>query len=253
MKSSYKINLILLIILTSGFGFICLSGINHIFFVKINSFTAYANPIIWSNLTFMGDTLTASAFMLLFIRKRPDLVWSGIIATIVATLIVNILKYYLDIPRPPAIFDNNTINIIGPVLYKHSFPSGHAVTIFTLTGILMFYFRSLFLRISLILLALLIGISRIAVGVHWPVDVLAGAGLGSLCSMIGVYCVTKLGWNKIRPVQIVTGFILISSTFYLLLFYDCKYEQAVYLQYFFAASVLVIGIREYYLLLTTRR
>jgi membrane-associated phospholipid phosphatase len=158
----------------------------------------------------------------------------------------------LDIPRPPAIFDKSTINIIGPVLYKHSFPSGHTVTIFTLTGLLMFYFRSVLVRISLIILALLIGISRIAVGVHWPADVLAGAGLGTLCSITGVYCVSKLGWNKIRTLQIVTGFILISATFYLLLFYDSKYEQAVFLQYFIAVSVLVAGIREYYLFLTNR-
>jgi membrane-associated phospholipid phosphatase len=187
--------------------------------------------------------------MLLFIRKRPDLIWSGIIATLIATLIVNIIKLYFDIPRPPATIDRNLIFVIGPSLYRHSFPSGHTVTIFALAGILMFYFRSFLSRLGMILLAFLVGISRIAVGVHWPADVLAGAALGIVCAMTGVFIVTKLGWNRNKSVQLITGFLLILLDLDLMIFYDSKYEQAIYLQSFIAFTVLVAGIREYYLLL----
>jgi membrane-associated phospholipid phosphatase len=132
---------------------------------------------------------------------------------------------------------------------RRSFPSGHTVTIFTLTGILIFYFRSLIVRISLIFLALAVGISRIAVGVHWPADVLAGAALGTLFATAGVYFVTKLGWDRFRTIQIIVGFVLILVCFYLLFFYNCKYSDAIYLQYFLASAVLAAGAREYYLLL----
>jgi membrane-associated phospholipid phosphatase len=222
---------------------------NKALFLGINSLGSNINPFIWANLTFLGDTMTACAIMLLFIRKRPDLIWSGIIATLIATLIVNIIKSYFDIPRPPATIDRNLIFIVGPSLYRHSFPSGHTVTIFALTGILMFYFRSLLSRLGMILLAFLVGISRIAVGVHWPADVLAGAALGIVCATTGVFIVTKLGWNMNKTVQLITGFLLILLDLDLMIFYDSKYEQAIYLQSFIAFTVLVAGIREYYLLL----
>jgi membrane-associated phospholipid phosphatase len=237
------------VIFLLGLAFVIITGINKVLFININSFAATVYPFIWANLTFLGDTLTAVVLMLLFVRTRPDLIWSGIVAAIIATLISNVLKLYFNIPRPPAIISKDVINIIGPVLFSHSFPSGHTVTIFTLAGIMIFYFKSIFVRISLILLALLIGISRIAVGVHWPADVLAGAALGIFSAMTGVFIVTKLGWNRNKAVQLAIGFLLILSDFYLLIFYDCKYEQAIYLQSLLAFTVLVAGIREYYLLI----
>lgn len=249
MKTGYKFNLTLFIVFLVCFSLVVVTGINKALFIDINSLGAYLYPFIWASLTFLGDTLTSSVILILFIRKRPDLVWAGIIAAIIAVLVVNLLKSFSDIPRPPAIIDKSIINIIGPALYVHSFPSGHTITIFTLTGILMFYFRSLLFRLGMVFLALLIGISRIAVGVHWPADVLAGAALGILFATIGVYTVTKFKWNTERPLQLITGFVLIASNIYLLFFYDCKYEQAIYFQYFFSSAVLVAGVREYYLLL----
>jgi membrane-associated phospholipid phosphatase len=249
MKDGYKLNLTLFIVFLVCFSLVVTTGINKALFMDINSLGAYLYPFIWANLTFLGDTFAGSVIMILFIRKRPDLVWAGIIAVIIAALAVNLLKSLSDIPRPPAIIDKSLINIIGPSLYVHSFPSGHTTAIFTLTGILMFYFRSMILRLCMVFLALLIGISRIAVGVHWPADVLAGAALGILFATAGVYAVTRFGWNSARPLQLITGFVLIAANIFLLFFYDSRYEQAIYLQYLFSSAVLVAGVREYYLLL----
>ena len=249
MKSPYKINIFLSVIFLLCLVFVLLTGTNQTLFIHINTLAVYSNSFIWANLTFLGDSLTACVFMLLFIRKRPDLVWSGIVASLIATLIVNTIKFFFNLPRPPAIIDSNLINIIGPSLFHHSFPSGHTVTIFTLAGILMFYFRSFFPRFLLIIIALLVGLSRIAVGVHWPEDVLAGAVIGIFCALAGVIIVTKQEWNRMRSAQLIIGFLLILSDFYLLFFYDCEYKQAIYLQSLLAFTVLVAGIREYYLLL----
>jgi membrane-associated phospholipid phosphatase len=252
MKSPYRFNLIFIAVFLLCLTLVILTGINKTLFIAVNSFGQHFYSFIWENLTFLGDTLAACAIMVLFIRKRPDLIWSGILATLMATIIVNIIKSYFDIPRPPVIIDNDIISVIGPALSRHSFPSGHTVTIFALAGILVFYFRTIFSRISIILLALMVGISRIAVGVHWPEDVLAGAPLGILCATTGVYLVTKLGWNRNKTLQLIVGFLLIISIIYLLIFYDCQYEQAIYLQVIFALTLLGTGIREYYLLVKNR-
>lgn len=249
MRSPYKIHLALFIAFIICMAIVFITGINKALFLYINSSSSYIYPFFWANLTFLGDTLPACLMMLLFIRKKPDLVWSALIATLIATVVVNILKYYITSPRPPSVIDKNMINIIGPALFSHSFPSGHTVTIFTLAGLFVFYFRSVYLRLFMVFLAILIGISRIAVGVHWPSDILAGAALGLFCATGGVYIVERVGWKRKKSAQLIIGFLLILCAFYLLLFYDCRYEQAVYLQSFMAISVLIAGSREYYFLL----
>lgn len=249
MNTPYKINLTLIIIFLMGFAFVILSGTNKSLFLNINSSGTTISPFLWSNLTFLGDTLPACVIMLVFIRKRPDLVWAGLLAGTVAAIISTSLKYFTGILRPPAIIDSGLIHITGPMLLHHSFPSGHTVTIFTLTGILIFCFRSLFARISLIFIAMLVGISRIDVGVHWPADVLAGAALGTICATAAVCIVSKLGWKNARGIQIIVGTLLILADFYLLFFYDCKYPHAIYLQYAFAFAVMVAGAREYFLII----
>jgi hypothetical protein len=97
---SQRLNLILLLVLLCIFIIVSSAGIDKSIFLGINSFKFQSDSFIWSNLTFLGDTLPVCAIMILFLRKMPDLVWSGIISTIIATLIVNVLKHYLDVPRP---------------------------------------------------------------------------------------------------------------------------------------------------------
>jgi membrane-associated phospholipid phosphatase len=252
MAAPYRINLIMSLAFFMVLAFILITGINKELFILINTFAGNTWSFAWENLTLLGDTMVAIVILVLFIRKRADLVWAGIISAIIGTLIVNLLKVYLNVPRPPSLIDKNVINIFGPTLFARSFPSGHTVTIFSMAGILMFYFRSWFIRLGLILLALSTGISRIAVGAHWPSDVAAGGAIGCLCAVTGIFIVTKLGWKGFKPLQITIGFTLIILNLYFLFFYDCKYEQAIYLQYALSSAILVAGIREVYLLLGER-
>jgi membrane-associated phospholipid phosphatase len=249
MRKAYTINLVIFIATFLCFALILLTGTNESIFVMINSTAAWFSPFIWANITFLGDTLAACSVMLLFIRKRPDLVWAGGIATIFATLITNGLKLCLDIPRPAAVISRDQVHIIGNLLLTHSFPSGHTVTIFTLAGIMMFFLRSALSRICILILALLVGLSRIAVGAHWPADVMAGASLGIFFATAGVYSVKRLGWDRNRWIQLIACFILIITDIFLLLFYRSDYDQAIYLQRVIAISFLIIGIREFYFLL----
>jgi undecaprenyl-diphosphatase len=62
--------------------------------------------------------------------------------------------------------------------HSHSFPSGHAASSFACAYVLAAFAPRL--RVPLYVLAALIAFSRCYVGVHFPLDVLAGAALGLL-------------------------------------------------------------------------
>lgn len=80
-----------------------------------------------------------------------------------------------------------------------SFPSGHAMvsaaTYLTIGALLarVQQRRSVktYIHVTAILITLMIGVSRVYLGVHWPTDVLAGWCLGAAWSIL---CVTAAGW-----------------------------------------------------------
>jgi hypothetical protein len=72
MTNAYKLNLSLFILFIIGFVFVEVTGINKVLFTAINTYAGYTSPYIWANLSFLGDTMAATAILILFIRKRPD-------------------------------------------------------------------------------------------------------------------------------------------------------------------------------------
>ena len=65
---------------------------------------------------------------------------------------------------------------------EFSFPSGHTLHAVVFSVIAMSYFHGL--AVVLLPFVALIAVSRIALGLHYPSDVLAGAGLGAAIALI---------------------------------------------------------------------
>lgn len=127
-------------------------------------------------------TLAVTGFLLLQGKGRT----SGLVLTaVVGGLIIStLLKHGFDRPRPDLVPH-------GSHVVTSSFPSGHsmmaAVTYLTLGALLARAQSRRRMRAYLLLLAvfltLLVGVSRVYMGVHWPTDVVAGWTAGAVWAL----------------------------------------------------------------------
>ena len=77
----------------------------------------------------------------------------------------------------------------------HSFPSGHAADVWTGATILFIVAKKISVKFSLIAVAISVSLSRVALGAHYPIDILVGSLIGLL---IGSLCliVSRSPYNK---------------------------------------------------------
>ncbi len=191
-------------------GVLWFAGWNAPVFLWLHEHQLLLGGTLWSNLTLLGDSAMTPLLMVIFIRRRPDLLWAAVVGSVLAYAVSHGIKPLVDEARPPAVLD---IVVIGRRLLHSSFPSGHSTSIFVLAGLLILGvpLRDRWARAGVLALAALVGLSRIGVGVHWPVDVLAGAALGWLCAAGGLAVARRWPWGAQgagRALPIVLLFLL---------------------------------------------
>jgi membrane-associated phospholipid phosphatase len=199
---------------------------------------------VWWALTHLGETPWALGLCIPWFYLQPRLLMAWGLAASIGGLLSISLKEGFNVLRPAAILDLHSFPHLGPWLYYNSFPSGHTITIFATVGILLMRhhltdsFSSaskqstslsqrgpwlssvkvamklsmrLGMEMGLASLAILVGLSRIALGAHWPLDVLAGACVGGIAACLGMWgmvCLSRFfkrcHWrdgNRVRPVD----------------------------------------------------
>lgn len=228
------------VISVAGLTLLLLTDGNRAAFLAFNRLASLLPDALWSSLTVLGDTLVALSLLLPLIRRRAELVYPVLFAALLATLFVHGLKPVFAAVRPPGVLAQIDFHLIGSGYRAGSFPSGHTTTAFTVAAVLAASFSSRRLAIALICGAGLVGLSRIATGVHWPLDVLAGAGGGWLCGLAGVWLARR--WRLVPGKKTHLGFILFffACAIYLLFFYDSRYPMAEGFER--AIAVLAIGL-----------
>lgn len=176
------------------------AGLNIALFQAINTGTPAAlGPLVWF-FSLVGSYWTAPLMMLSLwwwskLTTNPAhgavvlhrLIGFGV-AFLLAFLGATVLKLWLDFPRPPAVL-GDTVRVIGDIEHHYSLPSGHATYAALVVGALwpLMGRRG---RIGLVLYAALVGWSRIAAGMHFPADVLAGWGLGWICTALAGWLIS---------------------------------------------------------------
>ena len=141
---------------------------------------------IMLGLTQLGNSVFAIVLALIFFFADSRLfAYSLVFGIITLGLMIEIIKLYIRRSRP--YIKLKKIRIVGSKASGRSFPSGHTGQAFYLASLIVHYYHvNAFLWILLYATALLVGITRIYVGMHYPRDVLAGAILGTAWGIIGV-------------------------------------------------------------------
>ncbi|MEO8038697.1 MAG: phosphatase PAP2 family protein [Betaproteobacteria bacterium] len=217
---------------------VALTGTNRPVFTFLNGWSHETGPGPWQYVTLLGDTAVALALFLPFALRRPDVLWALAVSALFAALYVHILKPLVGAPRPPAVLAADAITIIGAAYRARSFPSGHTTTIFLAAAILWLHFRSPWLRAATLAVATMVGLSRAVVGVHWPVDIAAGAAGGWIAACVGTPIARRLSFGLRPAVQWVLTAIGAGCAIALLAGLDTGYPQAVVLQYLVGACAL---------------
>lgn len=148
----------------------------------------------------LGLILLAVTGYLLLVRKRAA-AWLMMGAVLSGVISNNLLKLSFARPRP---------DLVTPAVrvFTASFPSGHAtmsaITYLTVGALLARTHSELSVRIFFMtlagLLTVLVGVSRVYLGVHYPTDVLAGWCIGTAWAM---GCWVLMTWlqnrGKVEP------------------------------------------------------
>jgi membrane-associated phospholipid phosphatase len=217
------------------------SGENTALFLVMNRELVVLGDAFWSNITILGDGVIVLMFMLPFLHRRPDLVWQFVLTGVIAGLAVYLMKDPAVL-RPPAVLDPGSFHLIGPTLRQVSFPSGHTTTAFLLAALICMHRSSLWIKIAVLSLAVLAGLSRIACGVHWPLDVLGGMFFGWLAAGAGIWLGRRwqLGLNIWVQRFFAALFTLVAI--WSLTYYDNTYPGTGMLQLAITAICLALSI-----------
>lgn len=212
-------------------------------FLFINQFTQLLPDTVWAWLTFFGNGwgVFAMAFPLLILA--PRLLTAGIFAGAFASIASFSLKSFFDLPRPASILLDGSFYRIGEPLLHRAFPSGHTLTAFAVASALYFSVDHSKHRPMLLIFvfATLIGLSRNAIGAHWLTDILAGAGVGMWCGLIGAMLGQHVSESKLQPKSLWPRVIAIAGalSIYIHLTQIMDHELNLPLQFASIAIILV--------------
>ncbi len=126
--------------------------------------------------------LVAGAILFFFLIKGKNrlkyLILSGFSVILSRIAITELIRLIWHRPRPFLIHRVNQLLEHGA---EGSFPSGHVVFLFALGTVIYFFNKKI--GILFLIGSFLVGIARVFVGIHYPLDILGGVIIGVLSAV----------------------------------------------------------------------
>ena len=220
-------------------------------FLTLNQWAGPIAAPFWTGLSLLGNGWGVLGVTAPLLVLAPRLMWAWLCAAPFAVVFARVGKALLESPRPAAVVDNAQMRIVGETLHNVAMPSGHTLTAFAVASAIYFALPvGARLRHSwLWVLAIGAGLSRVAVGAHWPGDVAVGASLGILAGLLGQLLLARMGPQHLQPrhwsLRCVALLVLVAL--YHLLFDQLDFAENQPLQYLLAAlttASLLVFLRQ---------
>lgn len=191
-----------------------LTAVYLIFLGILTAVTSHGDVVLWINYrhtvqgdfffkywTYLGDGILLGVVALYFLSTHLFRFYFMLLAIALQTVFVHIFKQWLYAgePRPKVFFQEiaDQLNFVEGVTVRgyDSFPSGHTASAFTLAFVLIWVSRNLYWRITFLVTAILVGVSRIYLLQHFARDVFFGSAFGILAVILAWFILRKQAWN----------------------------------------------------------
>ena len=175
-------------------------------YFAVNSHNFAFGDLIAPYLTDLGNfwsVVVISVVLSLFNYSRAFLM---LLINTITALFAQVVKHIFDAPRPTLYFQSqlSRIHLVKGVdmLKLHSFPSGHTVSAFTTALLITYWCRNKTWGLPLLLIAMMVGYSRMYLSEHFFEDVTAGSTIGVVTTIFlitwlaNVKFLQSAGWNR---------------------------------------------------------
>jgi glycosyltransferase 2 family protein len=174
-----------------------LSGGELSLFRSINDWPGSLHPLFFT-ITQLGSAWTLYAVTLLMLWKhRYRLALRLFLAGALASGTCELLKQLIGRPRPDIIV--GSLNLRDSVVIGKGFPSGHTA-LATALALMLWPVVPRQWRWVLVVWVAMVGVSRVYLGVHAPLDIVGGIAVGLL-----IVSLSKVISGKLRFVTKITG------------------------------------------------
>ncbi len=144
-------------------------------------------------ITHLGDAglMWIAIALLLLCFKKTRKVGAMCACALVMSLLINnvILKPLIARVRPYEVIDG--LVLLVKKAHDFSFPSGHTASSFA-CAVVIFKQMPKKYGIPALVMAFIMGFTRLYIGIHYPTDVLAAIVTGTLCAIIGMKIVDTI-------------------------------------------------------------
>lgn len=188
-----------------------LAHLDTTLFIAINHFAAeHASDRVLGALTMFGEGLWDMALIAPFLLVAPRVNAAALYGAPLALVFTHAPKLLLQWPRPALVFTHHQVHLVDAPRGLNSFPSGHAVMAAMVVTVIIlgcdFLRRRPWCALPVLGFSVAVSWSRIAVGAHWPRDVLAGTALGVIAGFVGVALAQR--FSRLGPRGVTTVAVL---------------------------------------------